>query len=116
MTQQPCCSAEKGILAGREEGKLLRTRESHGIPRSAINFCIAKARIQWKDLDCIAIASRPMRALSRQATFRTFEALKAPISSSYCQTKALGDLARELNYLRILGILDGNQKRPACTV
>lgn len=102
---------EEGITAAIEEGKLLRTRVSYGIPRQAINFCLAKARIQWKDLGSIAIASRPLWAWSRQAMFRAREALKAPISSSYYQTKALGKLARELNYLRILGVFDGKQKR-----
>src|SRR5712664_2636034 len=102
---------EKGITAAVEEGKLLRTRMSYGIPRQAIYFCLAKARIQWKDLSSIAIASRPVWAWSRQALFRAREALKAPISSGYYQTKAVGELARELNYLRILGVFDGNQKR-----
>src|SRR6266404_9599325 len=48
---------EKGIAAAVEEGKLLRTRMSYGIPRQAVYFCLAKARIQWKDLSSIAIAS-----------------------------------------------------------
>ncbi len=102
---------EKGIIAAVEEGKLLRTRTSYGIPRQAIDFCLAKARIQWKDLSSIAIASRPVYAWSRRTIFRAREALKAPISSGYYQTKALSELARELNYLRILGVFDGNQKR-----
>jgi len=103
---------EQGIIAAIEEGKLLRTRSSQGVPRNAINFCLAKARIQWKDLDMIAIASRPLRKWNRQAVFRAREALKAPISSSYYQTKALGELARELNYFRILRLFEGSQERP----
>ncbi len=103
---------ENGIIAAIEEGKLLRTRGAHGIPRNAINFCLGKSRIDWKDLDSVAFASRPMRTWSRWANFRTREAIKAPISSGYYQTKALGDLAREMNYLRILGLFDGKQKRP----
>jgi carbamoyltransferase len=103
---------ENGITAAIEEGKLLRTRRAQGIPRQAINFCLAKAHIEWKDLDSIAIASRPVRAWSRWAAFRAREALKAPIYSGYYQTKALGDLARELNHLRVLSIFDGKQQRP----
>jgi carbamoyltransferase len=102
---------EKGIVAAVEEGKLLRTRASDGIPRQAIDFCLAKARIPWKDLHSIAIASRPASAWSREALFRAREAFRAPISSGYYQTKALGKFARELNYLRILGVFDGNEKR-----
>ena len=103
---------EKGIIAAIEEGKLLRTRGAQGIPRNAINFCLAKAGIQWKGLDSVAIASRPVQAWSRWAAFRAREALKAPISSSYYEAKALGDLARELNHLRVLGVFDGQQERP----
>ena len=103
---------EKGIIAAIEEGKLLRTREPHGIPRNAINFCLAKTGIRWKDLVSIAIASRPLSAWSRQAIFRAGQALKAPFSSTYYQAEALGELARELNYLRILGVFDGKQRRP----
>ncbi len=103
---------ENGIIAAIEEGKLLRTRGARGIPRQAINFCLGNSRIEWRDLDTVAIASRPMRTWARWAGFRTREAIKAPISSGYYQTKALGDLAREMNYLRILSIFDGKQKRP----
>src|SRR5260370_460511 len=46
---------ENGIIAAIEEGKLLRTRSSQGVPRNAINFCLEKARIQWKDLNIVAI-------------------------------------------------------------
>ena len=102
---------EQGITAAVEEGKLLRTRASDGIPRQAIDFCLAKARIPWQDLRGIAIASRPALAWSRQAIFRAREALRAPISSGYYQAKAVGRFARELNYLRILGVFDGNAKR-----
>src|SRR5690242_6131300 len=102
---------EKGIIAAIEEGKLLRTRGAQGIPRNAINFCLAKAGIEWKSLDSVAVASRPVRAWSRWAAFRAREALKAPISSSYYETKALGDLARELNNLRVLGLFEGKQER-----
>jgi carbamoyltransferase len=102
---------EKGIIAAMEEGKLLRTRASYGVPQQAIDFCLAKARIQSKDLGSVAIASRPLSVWPRQAMFRARKALKTPISSSYYQTKALGELARELNYLRILGGFDSNQKR-----
>jgi carbamoyltransferase len=103
---------ENGVIAAIEEGKLLRTRSSQGVPRNAINFCLEKARIQWKDLNIVAIASQPLRKWGRQAMWRSLETLRAPISSSYYQTKALGELARELNYFRVLRLFDGNQKRP----
>src|SRR5689334_5293156 len=71
---------EEGIVAAIEEGKLLRSRSSQGVPRNAINFCLAKARVQWKDLDQVAIAGQPLQKWGHQASFRAREALKAPIS------------------------------------
>src|SRR5690242_7159876 len=103
---------EEGIVAAIEEGKLLRSRSSQGVPRNAINFCLAKARVQWKDLDQVAIAGQPLQKWGHQASFRAREALKAPISGGYYETKALGELARELNYFRVLRLFDGKEKRP----
>jgi carbamoyltransferase len=103
---------EEGIIAAIEEGKLVRTRESAGIPRKAVDFCLGKARIQWEDVDAIAVAGDPLRRWGRQALFRARETLVAPISSIYYQTRALGELARELNNIRILRVLQGEPKRP----
>ena len=103
---------EEGVIAAIEEGKLLRTREPRGIPRKAIDFCLAKGGLEWKDLDTVAIAGDPVRRWARQAYFRSQEMIKAPISSSYYQARALGELARELNNLRIVGVLGGTPKRP----
>ena len=103
---------EGQVIAAIEEGKLHRKRDFEGIPRRAIDFCLKKAHVSWRDVANIAVASHPLRAWSRQALFRAREALKAPISSSYYQIKALGQLAHELNDLRILGILDGKHQVP----
>lgn len=103
---------ENGIIAAIEEGKLARTRESAGLPRRAVRFCLTKGRIQWKDVDAIAVGSDPVRRWSRHALFRTQQTLLAPISSFYYHTKALGELARELNNIRILKVLGGESKRP----
>lgn len=105
-------SGEQGIIAAIEESKLLRARESEGIPRKAIDFCLMKGRLRWSDLDIIAICSKPLQTWNRQALFRAGQMWKAPISCNYYQIKALGDLARELNNLRILSILEGKPKRP----
>src|ERR1700677_5077470 len=50
---------ESGILAAIEEGKLTRTRTIGGIPRAAIQFCLERAGIAWRDVSRIAVASRP---------------------------------------------------------
>ena len=100
------------VIAAIEEGKLLRSRKCQGIPRNAIDFCLTKAQVEWKDVGSIAVGSQPLRAWARQALFRARTAFKAPISSSYYQTKALGELARELNNLRNISILDSKPQIP----
>src|SRR5437879_5519444 len=103
---------ENGVVAAIEEGKLPRTRESHGIPRKAIDFCLAKAGTRWKELDLISVASQPLQTWRRHSLFRLREMVRAPLSSSYYQIKALGELALGLNDLRIVRVLEGSPKSP----
>lgn len=95
------------IGAAMEEGKLARNRSAEGIPRKAVQYCLDAAGIGWQQLDRIAIASRPARAWSRETLFRVRETLRSPRSSVYFANKALGELGRELNNLRILRELRG---------
>ncbi len=90
------------VEAAIEENKLIRTRASAGIPREAIQFCLEKASISWRDVDYIAIASRPLRAWARQAWLRGRLALLAPVAGAYYQTQALDELSQELNNYRML--------------
>ena len=103
--------SERGIEAAIEESKLARQRNTGGVPYEAIRFCLDKARINWENVDYIAVASRPLRAWARQAWLRTKLASRAPIASTYYQTKALGELARELNNHRILRVISGHPAR-----
>jgi len=93
---------ERGIEAAIEESKLARSRSTSGIPREAIRFCLERREFCWRDLACIAIANRPVRAWLRQAWLRARFTPLAPIASGYYQTKALGEMGRELNNIRIL--------------
>ena len=97
---------EKGIVAAIEEGKLVRSRSVSGIPREAIRFCLEQAEIGWSDLRAVSIAGRPVRAWFRQAMFRARCTPLAPVSSGYYQSKALGELGRELNNIRILELMN----------
>jgi predicted NodU family carbamoyl transferase len=99
--------ADGRIVAAMEEGKLARTRSAEGIPRKAIQFCLDSAGIGWRELDRIAIASRPARAWSRETLFRARVAPRSPRSRIYFANKALGEFGRELNNLRILRALRG---------
>lgn len=90
------------VVAAIEEGKLGRTRTFGGIPRSAIRFCLDRAKIRWQDVERVAVASNPNLAFARKAFFRARLAPLSPISSAYYFNKALGELGRELNNSRIL--------------
>jgi carbamoyltransferase len=100
------CSAallsESGIVAAMEESKLVRTRATTGIPREAIRYCLERAGTGWSGVECVAVASRPVRAWAREAWLRTRLTPFAPVPSGYYQTKALGELGRELNNGRLL--------------
>lgn len=99
---------DAGFSAAIEESKLTRSRNSSGIPREAIRFCLNRASIQWRDVSAIAVASRPWKSWARRAAMRARYLPVSPISSSYYQSKFLGDLGRELNNLRILRLLSGD--------
>jgi len=94
--------SDSGIVAAMEESKLVRTRATTGIPREAIRYCLERAGTGWSGVECVAIASRPVRAWARQAWLRTRLTPFAPVPSGYYQTKALGELGRELNNGRLL--------------
>jgi carbamoyltransferase len=95
------------VVAAIEEGKLARTRTLEGIPRAAIQYCLNRAGIGWRDIERVAVASRPARACIRQTLFHVKYLPLAPVSSAYYLNKAFGELGRELNNLRILGEMAG---------
>jgi carbamoyltransferase len=97
--------SDNGIVAAIEESKLVRRRTAAGIPREAIRYCLERAGTGWSGVECVAVASRPLRAWIRQAWLRTRLTPFAPVPSGYYQTKALGELGRELNNGRLLHML-----------
>ncbi len=101
--------SDSGIVAAMEEGKLVRQRTAAGIPREAIRFCLERAGMGWSGIECVAVASRPVRTWVRQAWMRAKLTPFAPVPSGYYQTKALGELGRELNNGRLLGMLGESQ-------
>lgn len=96
---------ERGVEAASEESKLVRARSTAGIPRAAIRFCLERAGVRWQDVSYVGVASRPVRSWLRHAWFRLKTLPIAPIASVYYQTKAIGELGRELNNFRILGFM-----------
>ncbi len=95
-----------------EESKLTRTRDAAGIPRAAIRFCFERAGIQWADVSHVAVASRPVRGWLRRAWFRLKMTPRAPLASFYYQSKAMGEMSREVNNFRILRTLRQHERTP----
>jgi carbamoyltransferase len=104
--------SDSGILAAIEESKLVRARTASGIPREAIRYCLARSGKGWEGVECVALASRPVRAWVRQAWLRARLTPFAPVPSGYYQTKALGEFGRELNNTRLLHLLGESPNRP----
>lgn len=103
---------DQGFVAAMEESKLTRSRKTTGIPREAIRFCLERAGLAWRDVNAIAVASRPWRLWARRAAFRARFLATAPTSSSYYEGKAAGELAAELNNQRILRLMSGDAHVP----
>jgi len=97
--------SDSGIVAAIEESKLVRVRRAPGIPREAIRFCLERSGKGWDSVECVAAASRPVRTWVRQSWLRARLTPFAPVPSGYYQTKALGELGRELNNTRLLHML-----------
>lgn len=95
------------IVAAIEEGKLTRVRQTEGIPRASIQYCLEKAGVDWHDVNRIAIAGQPGRACIRELLFRARLVARGPLSSAYFVNKAFGELGRQLNNFRILRELSG---------
>lgn len=103
---------ERGIEAAIEESKLVRSRSTSGIPRAAIRFCVGRAEAGWGDVGCVAVAARPIRAWMRRAWLRLKRFPLAPVAGVYYQTKAVGELGRELNNLRLVREMRENTTAP----
>ena len=101
----------RGFVAAMEESKFTRSR-TPGIPRAAMRFCLESAGIAWRDVHAIAVASRPWRLWARRSAFRARFLATAAASSMYYQSKALGELAAELNNYRILQSVTGDARVP----
>jgi len=104
--------SDSGTFAAIEESKLVRARDASGIPRMAIRFCMEKAGIDWSEVNAIAVANRPWYNWSRRAAFHLRFVPLAPISSAYYQSKAIGELATDLNNQRLLRALSGDARVP----
>ena len=100
------------IVAAIEESKLTRSRSAYGIPRAAIRFCMEQTQIDWPDVSAVAIANRPWRTWSQRTICHSRFFPGAPVSSAYYESKAIGELATELNNHRIMRMISQGSRAP----
>jgi carbamoyltransferase len=98
---------EDGVVrAAIEESKLTRAKSTSGVPEAAIQFCLRSAGISWRDLDHVAVSSRPLQAWLRRSWAGTKGFIFSPVSGAYWQVAEAGRFARELGDFRDLGHSD----------
>jgi carbamoyltransferase len=94
---------EDGVVrAAIEESKLLRTKNTSGLPDAAIQFCLRSGGISWHDLDYVAVSSRPLQGWMRRSLAGARILPLSPIAAAYCQVSEVGRVARELGNFRVL--------------
>jgi carbamoyltransferase len=97
------------IVAAIENDKLVRSR-TVGLPETAIRFCLEKAGASWKDLEAVAVATRPFAGWRRRSLLRARLSPFSPIAAGYHEANELGVVARELQQLRSLRRNSGSAK------
>ncbi|HYA97029.1 MAG TPA: carbamoyltransferase C-terminal domain-containing protein [Methylomirabilota bacterium] len=60
---------DASVLAAIEEEKLFRTPGEGGIPRLAINFCLERQGVRFRDVSAVAFPRRAPRSAAREAAF-----------------------------------------------
>jgi carbamoyltransferase len=90
------------VRAAIEESKLVRSKNTSGLPDAAIQFCLRSAGCSWRDIDYVAVSSRPLRGWLRRSLAGARIFALSPFAASYCQVGEVGRLARELGNFRSL--------------
>ncbi len=98
------------VAAGIEDQKLLRSR-TRGMPITAIESCLENTHLAWKDLDNIAVASRPLQGWRRRSWTRAKQSAFSPLANAYYEADDSGLAAQQLNHIRRLRKRVGDDKK-----
>ena len=60
-----CLVQDGKITAAAQEERFTRKKHDFSFPKNAVNFCLQKARINAKDLDCVAFYDKPFVKFER---------------------------------------------------
>src|SRR5579863_10507651 len=89
------------VKAGIEDQKLLRSR-TRGMPITAIENCLESSHLSWTDLDCIAVASKPLHGWRRRSWTRAKQSAFSLLANAYYEADDSGLAAQQLNHIRRL--------------
>jgi carbamoyltransferase len=91
-----------GAIEAAIENYKLQPTVPRGIPDAAMQYCLSKGGVTWRDIDLVAIANDPYRGWRRRAFSRRVLSLFSPVATGYQQGKELNRFAREWTDVRIL--------------
>ncbi len=89
------------VKAAIEDQKLLRSR-TRGMPITAIESCLKDGGLAWTDLDCIAVASKPLQGWRRRSWSRAKQSAFSPLANALYEADDSGLAAQQLNHVRRL--------------
>jgi carbamoyltransferase len=98
------------VAAGIEDQKLLRSR-TRGMPITAIESCLENTRLDWMDIDKIAVASRPLQGWRRRSWARAKQSAFSPLANAYYEADDSGLAAQQLNHIRRLRKRVGDDRK-----
>jgi carbamoyltransferase len=93
---------EDGVIKAAVENDKLARSQTSGVPEDAVRFCLEKTGARWKDLDAVAVGTRPFQGWVRRSLFRARRLPFSPVASIYHEANEAGVFARELNRIRML--------------
>lgn len=93
---------QDGVVQAAIENDKLSRSNARGVPEEAIRFCLGKVGAAWRDVQAVAIATRPFHGWMRRSLLRARLSPFSPVASAYYEAHELGMLARQMNNLRLL--------------
>jgi carbamoyltransferase len=106
-----CAVLEDGVVrAAIENDKIARVR-NQGLPEAAIKACFETAKVQWDDIDLVALATRPLNTFVHKSLLRARLALTSPVVSGFYEAHEIGVLARRLGDYHGLQRQAGRQRK-----
>lgn len=93
---------QDGVVRAAIENKKLVRHNTRGVPDAAIRFCLDDAHIDWRDLDAVTVATRPVAGWRRRSFSHVITSCAMPWVAVNQEADQVGRLERELGDMRAL--------------